>query len=479
VTHPKDSKNRGRRLLATAFLLTFCIAAPVLTGGLKPAGSEVMGSPLPSCFPVGAVRECRDAANGRGIQHCIGAQWSPCMFGDERQPEGQTGTVHPKFYVLTVVYAPPGTTGGGSSSSVTYGSGSTTGTTVTSGSSFKHTHSVSVSTSAGFLGNGGSVGASFAYGRNRSNTKAIDIKKSATTEISDSGPSSDGIDHDRDIIYLWLNPSVQLTLSPTSASWKLTETATADIQFLFVGWLKNPSLIPPGVAQRLQARGITAQDFPIILSADPFANGGTPIDRRRYQIMNTTFPYEPPFAEGERGPTFRFVLSNSNTGTTTSSLQKDYTLGAEVSGSLSFLGLCKASFKNQNSWTWSSTNTNATTNGTSESASVIVGGPSFGYTGPTDIAAYYDTLYKTFMFVPVGGAIPALRGSVKSAAGRPAVGKEVTVVANGVKYRTFTNAKGDYRVYGRISGPLRLKVGVTQKSLPGVPASREANLTVQ
>jgi hypothetical protein len=108
-----------------------------------------------------------------------------------------------------------------------------------------------------------------------------------------------------------------------------------------------------------------------------------------------------------------------------------------------------------------------------------VGGPSFGYTGPTDIKVYYDTLYKTFVFVPMLTAgIPSLRGSIMIHTGHPASGREVTVVANGVKYRTFTNARGEYRVFGRISGPLQLKVGTTVKNLPAVPASREANLSV-
>ena len=34
--------------------------------------------------------------------------------------------------------------------------------------------------------------------------------------------------------------------------------------------------------------------------------------------------------------------------------------------------------------------------GTSESASVAIGGPGCGYSGPTDIAVYYDVIYKTF-----------------------------------------------------------------------------------
>jgi Domain of unknown function (DUF5050) len=53
-----------------------------------------------------------------------------------------TGTARPKYYILTVLYAPPGTTGGNksagpSNSLVDYGSISTTGTTTTIASSVK------------------------------------------------------------------------------------------------------------------------------------------------------------------------------------------------------------------------------------------------------------------------------------------------------------------------------------------------------
>ncbi|HEX8503560.1 MAG TPA: carboxypeptidase-like regulatory domain-containing protein [Pyrinomonadaceae bacterium] len=475
MNYRKETRNQRRRLLPTAVLLAACAAALLLTGAGRPADSPARA--FPGC-PAGAEKSC--TRNGkRGTQYCVGAQWGPCMVEDDPGPAPPTGTVRPKFYVLTVLYSPPGTSGGGSTSSVSYGNGSTTGTTVAAGSSFKQNYSVSVSVEAGIGGVvGGSAGASFSYGRNSANSRALDIKKSATSEIGGTGPGRDGIDHDRDIIYLWLNPSVDVTVTPTSANWRLKPNTTADIQYVYVGWLKNPSLMPPGVAQRLQAYGINAQDFPLILSADPLA-AGTALDPQRYQIVNTTFPYEPPFEQGDPVPTFKLVLSNEGVRTTTSSVQKDYTLGASASGSHGFMSLYKVSVKTENSWTWSCTNTSGTTAGASESASVTVGGPSFGYTGPTDMAVYYDSLYKTFAFAPVQGTVPALKGSVRGANGRPAAGREVTVFANGVKYRAFTNARGEYRVYGRLSGPLEIKAGGAAKRLPGVPANRVADLTVQ
>ncbi len=482
------SETQLRRVGQVSILLACCIVLLLLTRGAQPANSESplsepLGDEIANAEMMctdGAERSCR--IRGRdGFQFCNRGRWSRCI-PEEPEPSptpSGTGAVRPKYYVLTVVYSPPGTEGGRSSSSVKYGSGSTTGTTVSTTSAFKQNYKVSVSADVGFLGTGGSIGTSFAYGRNSANTGTVDIKKSGTTEIAQSGPPVDGIDHDRDIIYLWLNPTLSVTVTPTSASWKLADNITADIQFLYVGWLKNPSLIPPGVAQRLQAHGITSQDFPEILKADPFANGNTAIDPMRYQMVNTTFPYEPPFADGDPVPTFSFVLSYTNGATATSSVQNDYTLGLNVSGGFNFLSLFKTSVKNENSWTWTCIDTRVSTSGTSEAASVTVGGPSFGYTGPTDMGVYYDTLYKTFMFAPIETTLRALSGAVKSRSGRPASGKEVTVtMANGAKFRTFTNAKGEYRVFGRVSGPLRLKVGSTTKNLPTLPANRQANITL-
>jgi hypothetical protein len=63
---------------------------------------------------------------------------------------------------------------------------------------------------------------------------------------------------------------------------------------------------------------------------------------------------------------------------------------------MSFLNLISASLKTEGKWTWTSGMTSGSSTGTTESASLIVGGPAFGYTGPTTMKVYYDRLYKTF-----------------------------------------------------------------------------------
>ena len=471
-THKVNSgrRNPNRQLILRKILLAFLVA---LMGGINAAN--------PACAMCQDGAEASCVIGGKaGTKECIMGHWGPCIANPV--PETPvSGTLQPKYYILAVIYAPPGTQGGGSKSSVAYGSGSTTGSTVSSSSSFKQNYSVSVSAEAGFLGNGGEVGASFSYGRNSSNSQSLEIKKTSTHEISVTGPSTDGIDHDRDLIYLWLNPKINLRFTATQAVWGLGNNSLVDIQYVYVGWLKNPSLIPSGVAQRLQAYGITTADYAEMLKADPFANGETSIDPERFQTdtLHTTFPYEPPFAPDEPVPLMKFTAVYSDTAFSSSSLQKEYSVGLTISGSASFIGLAKTKFKNQNTWTWTNTSTSSTSTGTSESASVTVAGPSYGYTGPTDMVVYYDVLYKTFLFAPIETTLPlALSGSVENTSGELLSGKEVVVMANGTLYRTFTNAKGEYRIFGNISGPLLLRVDNVWKPIQQIPLQKRFDVVL-
>jgi hypothetical protein len=406
-----------------------------------------------------------------------------------------TGTITPRYYILTVIYAPPGTNGGKSSSAVNYASGSTAGSTVSAGDSFKQGTSVTASAEGGFLGSGGSVEASFGVNQSSSNTSSLEIKKSATSEINDVGPAADGINHDHDLIYLWLNPTFQLKLFPTasgtvaSANWQPLNTGRTVITYVYVGWLKNATQMPPAEMQLLQRNGITTADFSEMLKADPYwrtplstaavpIGGGMP-DPRRFQSLYTSFPYEPPYGPGDPVPTYKFTATYSNTSTTSASAQTEYTVGLKLGVEGGFPGLAKLSLKDSLNWTWTSTNTRSSSSGATESASVTVGGPAYGYKGSiADIAVYYDLIYKTFLFVPLPSGSPSILGTVAASGGATPAGREVIVVANGIRYHTFTDAKGQYRVYGNISGPVRIQSGTLVRDLPQLPATRRVDLGV-
>jgi hypothetical protein len=432
-----------------------------------------------------------------GTRKCVNGKWGQCIPNSGGNPPPPpppvTGTVIPKYYILTVVYAPPGTNGGKASSSVNYGSGSTAGSTVSSSHSFKQSNTLSVTASAGLLGTKeDSAGFSFGLSNNQTDSQSVDIKKTQGTEINDVGPGQDGVDHDHDLIYLWLNPSVQITLFPTvggtgvsKVTWKPLTTGATVITYLYVGWLRNPSTIPPGELQLLQRYGITPADYPQILKADPFwfkrpiesiQQIGAP-DPKRFEQLFTTFPYEPPFSATDPVPTYKFTSTYAKTTSSTSTSQTETTVGLTLQTSGGFLSLFTLTIKDQATWTWTNTDTTSNSTGSTESATVTVGGPAFGYTGPTEMAVYYDKIYKTFLFFPVTGN-PVLTGAVTLRAGQARFGQEVIVESNGAKYRTFTNAKGEYKVYGNVTGPVKVTVGGTTKNLPQLPPDRKMNIAM-
>lgn len=149
-----------------------------------------------------------------------------------------------------------------------------------------------------------------------------------------------------------------------------------------------------------------------------------------------------------------FVISNSETATIESAFEDEYKVGLSMSGTVGFLDLARATLKDTATWQWTNKSSRSSATGTSQSASVTIGGPAYGYLGGTVMQVYFDTVYKTFAFaiVPIGGAKVGVDGTLVSASGRPLATTEVTLVANGVKQRTFTNAKGEFRFFGDITG---------------------------
>jgi hypothetical protein len=125
-----------------------------------------------------------------------------------------TGTARPKYYILSVLYAPPGATGGNSSarggnsdSLVDYGTTSATGTTTTIASSIKQ--------GVGFhLGPDKDQGLQFNFSQNTTDSSSIAIQKAETFDIKIPGPATDGIDHNHDVFVLLLNPLLTISVFP-------------------------------------------------------------------------------------------------------------------------------------------------------------------------------------------------------------------------------------------------------------------------
>jgi hypothetical protein len=142
-----------------------------------------------------------------------------------------------------------------------------------------------------------------------------------------------------------------------------------------------------------------------------------------------------------------------------------YKVGLTVSGTGDYLELAKASLRDTTSWEWTNKTSRTSVTGNSQSASLTIGGPSYGYQGGTLVRAYYDNLYGTFAFSIINQSeyFVGVQGVIKDADGHSLNNSEVKLVENGRLHRTFTDALGQFVFLGDLKGPLKIEAeGVTQ-----------------
>jgi hypothetical protein len=376
----------------------------------------------------------------------------------------ETLTILPKFYVLSVLYAPPGTAGSGARSSVSYSTSSSTGTETSISHQFKQGYNVSAEV---HLGDWVTLDGSAGWSDSNGTSDSLELRKTTTTTISDSGPPLDGIDHDDDIIYLWMNPAVGMVANGSNIQWTLTtDGAAMDIQWVSVGQLKNPSTIPAGLLQKFAARGIVAADYQTMLDFDPFALGAA-MDPARFVQAAVTLPYEPPLRAGDNPPSITYSIDNETTSSHGTTYEKTWDVGFSVkigssSGATSWFGSVSAS----SDFTWTSSGSTTVTTSSTQSASVTMTGPSFGYAGPTDMAVYVDTLFNTFAFVPIGTGTPvSATGLVTDVHGVALANKDVVLTSSTGALHARTGARGEYRIFGAPHGAAQIAVSGVSRSV--------------
>jgi hypothetical protein len=411
------------------------------------------------------------------VPECVGDAWEfvPVPRGEDCSNalgrgdcdgEGRcvvaAGFADPQYYILSIIYAPPGHTGAsGQGSIVSYARGSTVSAATETTKSFKSNTMVSAAIS--ILSFTPEVILSGSYSESVVSTNSLAMTKTAATTITSTGPPTDGVNHDEDSFYLWLNPRVNLADANGEVIWTFTVNpappfdGSMDIQHVKVGQLKGTLPMPPGLRAELEARGITPAHYAELLSNNPFAGGSTFIDPNQFVRTTTSFPYEPPTSPGGPTDSFQMAITNSLISSTSVTKTVERTVGLTVStGSLASWMIGKLSSSQQ--WTWGTTNKNTTINGSNESATVTVKGPSFGYAGPTNMAVFYDTIYKTFMFQPIVVA-PAVRGIVFARNKSPVIHHPVSLTVGDVEYHTITTRGGEYRFFDIPRGVGKLSIG--------------------
>ena len=213
-------------------------------------GQSTMTQPrLTSCgitpkYPACATPVCRDGA----WEPVAKARGTGCVTtsGVAGQCDGtdiacglpcpaSTAFVAPKYYVLSLLYSPPGCTTSSTyrcpgTGQVDYGQGASLGTKTVNSSSYDQRYSFSVDTTFNVamifkLGGGVSGG----FGTTSTDTDSQTISTSGSLDIKVNG-NSDGGDHDQDVFFLLLNPAVALNANtpgtttegcaPTKIDWK-------------------------------------------------------------------------------------------------------------------------------------------------------------------------------------------------------------------------------------------------------------------
>lgn len=328
-------------------------------------------------------------------------------------------TINPRYVVVALGYAQPG-----SSSTVTYGTTTEAGTSTEIDHSFSNASSIEITLGFGTSDNGFKIGTSTSLSQEHDTSNTVTVNKSAGLSISipgvaDAGVSGpfDGVNHDFDWVYLWLNPAIivqQVAPNglPNALKWSGYIFDPNDpvgqpeiVGPIYMAWLKDPSTMPPGTADRLARQwagpnqGLNATDFQNILALDPFSNGSTNIDPTRFTLAaGQTLNYEP--APGGSTPSSVTVpltyVATSDLGANSTTT---HTVGFTLSANGSFLhNFFTSSVNTSETLTWVDSTKHNTTATTTQSASMTLVGPSAGYQGPTGLQLYQDNVYGTFMF---------------------------------------------------------------------------------
>jgi hypothetical protein len=462
----------------------FFLAIVVWLFSVNAGAQQCAANSQVGCKHPGAACSTADIPKG----HCKNVEGLPrgereCECDGPPAPP-KTAKVNPKYIVAALVYAPPGCTSSTPNTPcsqpglVDYTSGSSMGSKVTMADSFKDGLKVTVSFGNEITGGGS---ASFGWDRTTGDSRSTNLTKSASLEVKLPG-NSDGINHDQDMFELLLNPTITVRSDGgTNVSWQPGFSGGSPVRYeVYVSELRNPATMRPTVARDLAKAGLTAADFKTIRCLDHFAGPGSSgaggvradfcdpaasdgrpaaiLDPHRFRPTTWILPYEPPLHAGDLCPSITATLKNEYASEDAKSSQDEYSVGASLQTGAVFLD---TKWKMEGSMTWTSGETDTSSQGSSQSAALTLVCPSAGYTGPTIFQVFWDVVFGTFLFVPYDPATMAVMhsGVVVDRNGKPVAGAPVNFAYNGHTFHTFTTSNGSYRFVGlkQLVNPAMLK----------------------
>jgi len=305
-------------------------------------------------------------------------------------PAQPTFTAHPKYFIGSVVYTPPGEGG----SLLTYGFGTVTGTTVSTTQNWNNHSMTGVSAGDHFVAFGDNFGGS--------TSTSVDVQDNASIQSNYQFPPSNSINHDYDQIWIFFGVIVNASVDALgNITWSLDFSQILNQGFAETGYSIAAGCLGPNstifsslvcIDQRnfLSSMGITSADYPNILGADPFAdpNASPTPDRSRYVQIGSVSYFPDPSTS-----TVTHMETNSTTVTNSTTSTYSYTVNSSVSGSYDGVSL-----KNPGIFTWTNSSTQSNKTGSTNPVALTLSLPSAPYSGPTTLYVYLDTIYKTLLF---------------------------------------------------------------------------------
>jgi hypothetical protein len=378
------------------------------------------------------------------------------------EPVHTTGLINPKYVVVGVTYAPPG-----SSSTVTYSNTTMVGSTTNIATSFTNATGYTVSVSRGIGIPAGSIitgsvkltaTQSNNYTQGSSTSVTNTVSKATTIAYTTPGtPTFSPVTSDHDFIWLWLNPELVMNYTPvngaTPANLMLTGYAFdpndpvsgqpqpgvpyvggPDIVQVQVGCLNGhfscPStlvltngVVTSGVLARSWAAnlytwpagegpGLTSADITHILAFDPLvpSNNYTlltslPSTTSDGRFTKDPFPPNPvQYAVGAATEAYSLQQMNSQSVATGASSMIQQAFGISAEFDTTFLNIFKSSttITQTQTLTWNYSRLDTLNTSQTLTNQLSVTGPPDpppAYSGPTQFIAYQDNIFGTFAFV--------------------------------------------------------------------------------
>jgi hypothetical protein len=382
----------------------------------------------------------------------------PTLTGGEGAPVA--GSINPKYLILAWTYAPPG-----SKSTVTNNNSTMIGSSTATNDSFSNQVSESVTlsgTTGSVIGQLDGVEVSgtesTSYTDEQDSSSSISINQTKTFITTVPGPNNDafGVNHDYDVVWLWLNPIADFTVFPsqpanviwTGYHYDLADLPQMDVFGVEMGWLNGHfGTIPPDIQHVLDRTWAAGQawpagngpgltgpgpgsDFDNIIKANPFSDpnyvvtvdptstAGTTTDGRFTLTANQPINYTPPGPGGNpttQGYSANYVQTDTKGKGAKYTFQQGFATEEKFKGSL-FLQFLTFDLKQSDTLTWTHQFSQNMTHSAGNTVSFSVTGPSAtaNYSGPNEFLVFQDNIFGTFMFYPVNQAVDFLFSATPS-----------------------------------------------------------------